>query len=57
MSYNAIDLFSGCGGTTEGLIDAGFHVVAAIEIDKFAAQVYRANHEKHGITLFVFECG
>lgn len=37
---------------TEGLIDAGFHVVAAVEIDKYAAQVYRDNHEKHRITLF-----
>ena len=37
---------------TEGLIEAGFHVIAAVEIDKYSAQVYRANHEKHGVTLF-----
>jgi len=52
MNYNAIDLFSGCGGMTEGLIAAGFHVIAAIENDKYAAQTYRANHEHHGVVLF-----
>lgn len=52
MLYNAIDLFSGCGGMTEGLLNAGFKVIAAVEIDKYAAQVYRANHEKNGVHLF-----
>lgn len=52
MQYNAIDLFSGCGGMTEGLINAGFHVVAAVEIDNYAAETYRANHDKDGVILF-----
>lgn len=52
MSYNAIDLFSGCGGMTEGLINAGFRVIAAVEIDEYAAQAYRANHDRHGVVLF-----
>ena len=52
MQYNAIDLFSGCGGMTEGLISAGFHVVAAVEIDNYAAETYRANHDKDGVVLF-----
>ncbi len=52
MSYHAIDLFSGCGGMTQGLINAGFQVIAAVEIDKYASQAYRANNDKHGVVLF-----
>lgn len=43
-ALTAIDLFSGCGGATQGLKDAGLFVVAAVEKDAHAAQCYRANH-------------
>ena len=52
MPYNAIDLFSGCGGMTEGLFQAGYRVVAAVEIDQFAALAYRANNDQRGVRLF-----
>ncbi len=44
MSFTSIDLFSGVGGLTQGMIKAGFKVIAAIELDKNAAEAYRMNH-------------
>lgn len=41
--YSALSLFSGCGGFCEGVRLAGFEVKAAVEMDRFAAQTYRAN--------------
>jgi len=40
----AIEIFSGCGGLTTGLEQAGFTILSAVEIDKTAATTYSANH-------------
>ena len=44
MKLNSIDLFSGIGGLSLGLKDAGFNVLASIEIDEYAVKGYRLNH-------------
>lgn len=40
----AVDLFSGCGGLSEGLKQAGFKIIGAIEADDLAVATYRRNH-------------
>lgn len=42
----AIDIFCGCGGTTQGVKDAGFRVLGGVEIDDLAVKTFRANHKR-----------
>lgn len=42
---NVIDLFSGVGGFSTGLIQAGFNVVLANEIDSQIAKSFKRNHQ------------
>jgi DNA (cytosine-5)-methyltransferase 1 len=44
-----IDIFSGVGGMSLGASMAGVNVKFAIEIDKYAAETFMANHE--GVTM------
>jgi DNA (cytosine-5)-methyltransferase 1 len=40
----AVSLFSGCGGSDAGVVAAGFTVLMANDILKYAKDVYEANH-------------
>jgi DNA (cytosine-5)-methyltransferase 1 len=42
----AVDLFSGVGGLSEGLRQAGYNVIGAVEIDALACRTYRLNHRR-----------
>jgi C-5 cytosine-specific DNA methylase len=45
----AVVLFCGMGGTTQGVIDAGYDVVCAVDICERALQVYRKNFGAKGV--------
>lgn len=38
-----IDFFSGCGGASEGLRQAGFNITIGLDFDEKAAKTYQAN--------------
>lgn len=44
-----IDLFCGAGGMSEGLLQAGFHIVFSSDINKQVARTYQNRHEQLGI--------
>jgi DNA (cytosine-5)-methyltransferase 1 len=44
MQLYSMDIFSGCGGLTEGMHQADFKTQIAFEIDEIASEAYRLNH-------------
>ncbi len=44
-----IDLFAGCGGLSEGFSQAGFNVIAQVEMDKWPCETLRSRHVYHGL--------
>lgn len=44
-TYNAIDLFCGCGGLSFGFEEAGFKILLGIDNDKKALETFELNHK------------
>jgi len=44
MKLKAFDIFSGCGGLSQGLQDAGFEVLGGVELLPHARETYLLNH-------------
>lgn len=44
MNFYSVDIFSGCGGLTEGMHQADFKTKIAFEIDEIASKAYSLNH-------------
>ena len=48
MAFYAIDLFCGAGGCSEGLIQAGFHILFSSDISDMVEKTYVHRHEQLG---------
>lgn len=50
LVLSSIDLFAGGGGLSEGMKQAGFSVLSAVENNPYAAETFRANNK--GVVMF-----
>ena len=48
-NYNAIDLFCGAGGFSEGILQAGFHILLSSDINETVKETYIKRHAQLGI--------
>ena len=46
---NVIDLFCGCGGMSKGLVDAGFNIIAGVDIWDKAINSYKKNFHHQAV--------
>ena len=55
--FNVIDLFSGCGGFSLGLQNAGFNLIAAFDHWKIAVETYQRNFKHPAFCLDLNDLG
>ncbi len=46
LNYKFVDLFSGAGGMTQGLVAAGLHPIVSVEVNPTASATYTKNFQK-----------
>lgn len=44
LKYNVLDLFSGAGGLSLGMMQAGFNIVLGVDFDDAALKTFKKNH-------------
>ena len=49
MAFYAVDLLCGAGGCSEGLIQAGFHILFSSDISDMVEKTYVHRHEQLGL--------
>ena len=55
LRNTVLDLFSGAGGLSRGLLDAGFNVVLGVDNDEMALKTFKENHgSAHVLQLDLF---
>lgn len=56
-TLTCVDLFCGAGGFSEGFRQAGFHTIAATDIDPWTGATFELNHTRHGTEFILGDLG